>query len=116
MDTATRGEAAVKSDGKLSPNEQRKKFYGLGPVKGGDSPLAQQQYYSLEQVAALHDRELAAPIQPATPAQPSASDATHRRRRRRRDGGQFRRDSASEVAGGESLCRVISTDWLTSSC
>lgn len=65
MDTATRGEAAVKSDGKLSPNEQRKKFYGLGPVKGGDSPLAQQQYYSLE---ALNERDADQPFAKPEPA------------------------------------------------
>lgn len=34
----------------LAPNEARKRV-NLGPVSGGDQPLAQQQYYSLEELA-----------------------------------------------------------------
>ena len=66
MDTATRTKAAADAigSGALSPNEARQKYFGLGPVPGGESPLAQQQYYSL---AALAARDTAAPT-PPTPA------------------------------------------------
>ncbi len=52
MDTASRvtaGKEAV--TGGMSPNEVRAKFYDLGPVTGGDSPLIQQQNFSLEALA-----------------------------------------------------------------
>ena len=53
MDTATRTKAAhdAISAGAMSPNEARFKYFGLGPVPGGDSPFLQQQYYSLEALA-----------------------------------------------------------------
>jgi HK97 family phage portal protein len=58
----------------LAPNEARKRI-DLPPVPGGDSPLAQQQNYSLE---ALAKRDAAppstAPGAPPSPSQP-ASDA-----------------------------------------
>lgn len=74
MDTMTRGEAAVKSDGKLSIDEQRKKFYGLGPTKGGSSPMVQQQNYSLE---ALAERDADKPFsKPVAPAAPVAAEPT----------------------------------------
>jgi HK97 family phage portal protein len=65
MDTATKTKAAhdAISAGAMSPNEARLKYFGLGPVPGGDSPFLQQQYYSLE---ALAMRDLSAPA-PATP-------------------------------------------------
>lgn len=65
MDTKTRGEAAAKSAGTLSPNEARKKYYGMGPVEGGESPMVQQQYYSLE---ALAERDAADPFAKPAPA------------------------------------------------
>lgn len=40
----------------LSPNEARKRV-NLGPVKGGDSPLAQQQNFSLEALAKRDARD-----------------------------------------------------------
>jgi HK97 family phage portal protein len=66
LDTATRTTAAAGgiNSSTLSPNEARKKYYGLGPVKGGDSPLSQQQYWPLDQLA-----ERQAPGIPATPAE-----------------------------------------------
>lgn len=67
MDTATKTEAASKSAGVLSPNEARKTYFGVGPVIGGESPLAQQQYYSLE---ALSKRDAAPPTPTATPSTP----------------------------------------------
>lgn len=50
MDSATMMEVLDKSSGKLTPNEQRKKL-GLKPKAGGDSPMLQQQNYSLEALA-----------------------------------------------------------------
>jgi len=73
MDTATQyktyGEGIKNSI--LSPNEARAKV-NLGPVEGGDSPMAQQQNYSLEALAkrdALPD-----PFNPTTPAQAPAAE------------------------------------------
>ena len=45
MDTETRTNAAQSAidSGAMSPNEARETYFGLGPVKGGESPLAQQQ-------------------------------------------------------------------------
>jgi HK97 family phage portal protein len=75
MDTATRTKAAhdAIAAGVLSPNEARKKYYGLGPVVGGDSPMVQQQYYSL---AALAQRDAGDPFAttPAAPAPPAPPD------------------------------------------
>jgi len=68
MDTATKTKAAhdAISAGAMSPNEARLKYFGLGPVPGGDTPYLQQQYYSLE---ALAMRDLAVPAPPTpTPA------------------------------------------------
>jgi HK97 family phage portal protein len=61
MDTATRTKAAgdAISGATMSPNEARRKYFGLGSVKGGESPLAQQQYYSL---AALSERDANKPF------------------------------------------------------
>lgn len=69
MDTATRTKAAAEAvgGGVLSPNEARLKYFGLGPVKGGDSPMVQQQYYSL---AALAERDADQPFSKPTPATP----------------------------------------------
>jgi len=70
MDTATKTKAAHDSiaAGALSPDEARKKYYGLGPVPGGDSPYMQQQYFSL---AALAARDVADPFaKPPAPALP----------------------------------------------
>ena len=68
MDTATKTAAAKDgiSSGGLTINEARKKYFGLGPVTGGDSTYLQQQMFSLEALAA---RDAAAPA-PATPAVP----------------------------------------------
>jgi HK97 family phage portal protein len=51
--------------GGMSPNEARQRYYGLGPVKGGDSPMVQQQYYSL---AALAERDADKPFAKPAPA------------------------------------------------
>jgi HK97 family phage portal protein len=75
MDSATRADVAQKSiiGGGMSPNEARKRFYGLGPVKGGDSPYLQQQQFSL---SALAERDQSKPFaKPAAPP-PAASAPT----------------------------------------
>jgi len=61
MDTATRTKAAhdAISAGAMTPNEARFKYFGLGPVVGGDTPYLQAQYYSL---AALAKRDTAPPV------------------------------------------------------
>jgi HK97 family phage portal protein len=71
MDTATRGEAATKAEGKLAINEIRKKYYGAGPVKGGDSPMVQQQNFSLQ---ALAERDADKPFSKPAPAPSPAAD------------------------------------------
>jgi HK97 family phage portal protein len=69
MVTATKTKAAADSigAGALSPNEARKKWFGAGPVVGGDSPYMQQQNYSL---AALAERDADKPFSKAAPATP----------------------------------------------
>jgi HK97 family phage portal protein len=75
LDAAAKSKAAQDSIGTLSPNESRKRFYSAPPVKGGDSPMVQQQYYSLE---ALAERDAAQPFaKPPAPAPaPAADDST----------------------------------------
>lgn len=68
MDTATRSKAASEAigAGAMAPNEARKKYFGLGSVKGGDTPYLQVQNYSL---AALDERDKTNPlVAPASPA------------------------------------------------
>jgi HK97 family phage portal protein len=67
MDTATRTKAASEAigSGAVSPNEARRKYFGLGSVQGGDTPYMQQQNYSL---AALDERDRNSPFAPAAPA------------------------------------------------
>jgi HK97 family phage portal protein len=50
MDSVTQMDVLQKSSGILSPNEQRRKL-DLVPKKGGDSPMLQQQDFSLEALA-----------------------------------------------------------------
>lgn len=73
MDTATRTKAAGDTigNGALSPNEARRKYFGVGPAKGGASPMVQQQYYSL---AALAERDAAQPFAKPAPATPPPTD------------------------------------------
>jgi HK97 family phage portal protein len=74
MDQATRTAAAKDgiAGGALTVNEARRKFYGLGPVEGGDTPYLQQQMFSL---AALAERDAAAPFATPPPA-PAAAPPT----------------------------------------
>jgi HK97 family phage portal protein len=68
MDTDTRSKAAKEAAGTLTINEIRRKFYGLGPVEGGDTVYQQQQMFSL---AALAERDAAAPFATPSPAPPA---------------------------------------------
>ena len=76
MVTATRVKAAADAigAGALSPNEARNKYFGVGKVKGGESPYLQQQYFNL---AALAERDASQPFSKApaaTPAAPAAAE------------------------------------------
>ena len=79
MDTNTKVKAAHDAIGAggMSPDEARRKYFGLGPVTGGDTPYMQQQYFSLE---ALAQRDANAPFAKPTPAPmvapPAADDLT----------------------------------------
>lgn len=57
--------------GLLAPNEARAKL-GYAPVKGGDSPMVQQQWFSL---AALAERDKEKPFAKPEPAPPAAEAA-----------------------------------------
>jgi HK97 family phage portal protein len=72
MDTTTRSTAAKDGigGGGMSINEARKKYYGLGPVDGGDTPYLQQQMFSL---AALAERDSASPFAKPVPALPAVT-------------------------------------------
>lgn len=69
LDTKAKTDAAQQgvAGGVLSPDEARKKYFGIGPVEGGDSPYMQQQMFSL---AALAERDADKPF--AKTAQPAA--------------------------------------------
>jgi HK97 family phage portal protein len=73
MDTATKTKAAADSigSGAMSPDEARRKYFGLGPVAGGDTPYMQQQMFGLE---ALAQRDASDPFAKPTPA-PAAAPA-----------------------------------------
>jgi HK97 family phage portal protein len=71
MDTATKTKAALDSigSGGMSPNEARRKYFGLGPVTGGETPFMQNQMWPLPQ---LSERETpTAPVLPAMPTVPA---------------------------------------------
>jgi HK97 family phage portal protein len=74
MSTDSRVKAATETTrgGVLSPNESRRKYFGLKPVDGGDTPYMQQQQFSL---AALAERDAADPFaQPVAPIAPGPDD------------------------------------------
>lgn len=72
MDTPALVKAAAESigGGGMSPNEARRRWFGLGPVKGGESPYLQQQNYSL---AALSKRDALADPFGTAPKAPAAA-------------------------------------------
>ena len=67
LDETMKTESSQKaiSSGGLSPNEARKKYYGLSPVEGGETPYLQEQNWPLALLAA---REL--PTRPPTAPAP----------------------------------------------
>ena len=71
MDTATRVESALKSigSGGMSPDEARKRYFGLAKVAGGKTPYMQNQMWPLKQLA---ERET--PAAPALPELPVVTD------------------------------------------
>jgi HK97 family phage portal protein len=74
MDTMTKMLAAEKAvTSGLSYNEARRRFHGVGPVKGGESPLAQQQNFSLAALAKRDAKE--DPFASKTTTPPSAPPA-----------------------------------------
>lgn len=74
MDTATKTKAAGDSIGSsaMTPDEARKKYLGLGKIKGGDTAYMQQQNYSLE---ALAKRDEGDPFPTPAPAAAQAPAA-----------------------------------------
>jgi len=73
MVTSVRVKAAADAigAGALSPNEARFKYFGLGKVEGGDSPMMQQQNFSLKALAQRDaDNPFSKPA-PPTPAPPT---------------------------------------------
>lgn len=80
MDTQAQvraGAEAVKAGG-MSPNEYRARWLNLPPTPGGDSPMLQQQNWSLEQLAKrdiIEDKpSVAAPSEPEVNEEPSAEE------------------------------------------
>lgn len=71
LDWAARSKSAQDgiSAGGMSPNEARRRFYGLGPVEGGETPYLQEQNWPLRLLAA---RELPT----RQPTQPEPLPAT----------------------------------------
>ncbi len=77
MDSASQMEVLEKSKGIMSPNEQRRKL-DLKPVTGGESPMLQQQNFSLQALAkrdAQADPFGTAPAPAATDAEPANDNA-----------------------------------------
>jgi HK97 family phage portal protein len=75
MDTKTKVETTANSirAGFLSPNEARAKF-NMGPTKGGESPIVQQQMFTLDGIAE-RDAALLAPKPAPAPAAPEPDAA-----------------------------------------
>lgn len=72
LDAAAKSKAAQDGigSGGMSPNEARKRYYGLGPVSGGETPYMQNQMWPLKQLS-----ERQTPAAPALPAMPVATPA-----------------------------------------
>jgi len=75
MDTLTKTKAAADAigSGGMAPDEARMKYFGLGPVTGGDTPYMQQQMFSLK---ALAKRDANDPFVRPTPAPVAAAPAS----------------------------------------
>ena len=57
----------------MSPDEARGRYFGLGPVEGGDTPYMQQQMFSLEALAQRDANDPFAKPRPAPMAAPAAA-------------------------------------------
>jgi HK97 family phage portal protein len=69
MDTSTRIKTALDAiRAGMSPNEVRARFLDVGPAEGGDSPMVQQQMFSLE---ALQERDESKPFAKPEPPPPA---------------------------------------------
>jgi HK97 family phage portal protein len=77
MDTATKTAAAKDGigGGGMSPDEARRKYFGLGRVKGGNTPYMQQQMFSLEALATRDANDPFAKPRPAPVAAPAISQS-----------------------------------------
>ena len=79
MDETAKTESSQKaiSSGGLSPNEARKKYFGLGPVEGGETPYLQEQNWPLALLAAreLPQRPPTAPAARLPPDEDEEVDA-----------------------------------------
>lgn len=73
MDSVTQMEVLDKSKGIMSPNEQRKKL-DLPPKTGGDSPMLQQQNFSLEALAKRDAQADPFATQSSAPTEAPAND------------------------------------------
>jgi HK97 family phage portal protein len=73
MDTGTKTKAAADAigAGAMSPDEARERYFGLGPVDGGDTPYMQQQMFSLKALAQRDAQDPFAKPQPAPAAAPA---------------------------------------------
>ena len=109
MDTATATKAAKESisAGAMAPNEARKKYFGLGPVTGGDTPYLQQQNFSLEALA-KRDQQ-ADPFASPTAAAPADDDGA-------RDDDPDRDpddDELADEAAEKAIAALFRQEWAT---
>jgi phage portal protein BeeE len=114
MDTATKTKSASDAigSGAMSPNEARAKYYGLGPVAGGETPYMQQQNYSL---AALAKRDAGDPLsQPkTTPAEePDDEDVVAPDDEQETTDDDETDDNNEEKTIADLLTAMASTDWF----
>lgn len=80
MDAVSQMDVLTKAAGIMAPNEMRKRL-DLQPKPGGDSPMVQQQNYSLEALAkrdAQDDPWSTEPSAPVAPSAPETNDAEER--------------------------------------
>jgi HK97 family phage portal protein len=75
LDTTSKTKAAADAigAGAMSPDEARERYFGLGPVEGGDTPYMQQQMFSLK---ALAQRDKNDPFSKPAPAPMAAPAGT----------------------------------------
>ena len=100
MDTATKTKAAADAigAGAMSPDEARERYFGLGPVEGGDTPYMQQQMFSLK---ALAQRDQNDPFSKPAPAR----RAGRRRPRRQVPPDQVAAHGATSSPPDEGIAR-----------